>query len=203
MKLDFSATNFKAKVTGWRLSIENRAETLFPMVCDTARGIAGVTAAASDLAQLEHHDPQILARANLASDEDSEDLEHEKDDASDRHDLDDNRADNRVDDGNNNEDHNNGGNDLYGPDNELEANEGNNLDDGHVTVNNGDDLDFYDDEEEEHMTVSSTNGGDNGDLNSLKEQNFIDDSSDLTDNGSNSDDVIQVVPAPCAGSCRT
>ena len=36
VKLDFSATNFKANVTGWHLSIEKKVDTLFPTVCDRA-----------------------------------------------------------------------------------------------------------------------------------------------------------------------
>lgn len=76
MKLDFSATNFKSKVMGWRLSIENKANTLFPTVCDTARHIVGI-AAATDLTQSEHQDPQIAARANIASESEGSD---EKDD---------------------------------------------------------------------------------------------------------------------------
>ena len=39
VKLDFSATNFKAKVTGWCLSIEKKTKTLFPAVCNTAHGM--------------------------------------------------------------------------------------------------------------------------------------------------------------------
>lgn len=73
VKLDFSATNFKANVTGWRLSIEKKIDTLFPAVCDRARSIAGVAAASAATADSsEYQDPQILARANLAS-EDEED----------------------------------------------------------------------------------------------------------------------------------
>lgn len=71
VKLDFSATNFKATFTGWRLSIEKKADTLFPAVCDCARGIAGVAAAAATADIPEYQDPQILARANLASEEDT------------------------------------------------------------------------------------------------------------------------------------
>ena len=83
VKLDFSATNFKAKVTGWWLSIEKKADTLFPAVCDSARSIAGIAAASLatvNSTQSEYQDPQILARANLAS-EDEEDTaaEHEVD----------------------------------------------------------------------------------------------------------------------------
>ena len=79
MKLDFSAMNFKAKVMGWHLSIEKKADTLFPTVCNIACGIIGITAATVDLTQLEHQDPQILARANLASEDEDTVLEHEKD----------------------------------------------------------------------------------------------------------------------------
>jgi hypothetical protein len=73
VKLDFSATNFKAKVTGWRLSIEKKADTLFPTVCDTARRIAGIVAASVVSTELEHQDPQILARVNLPSEDEEED----------------------------------------------------------------------------------------------------------------------------------
>jgi hypothetical protein len=70
VKLDFSATNFKANVTGWRLSIEKKVDTLFPAVCDRARGIAGIAAASAATADSsEYQDPQILARANLESEE--------------------------------------------------------------------------------------------------------------------------------------
>jgi hypothetical protein len=121
VKLDFSATNFKAKVTGWRLSIEKKADTLFPTVCDTARRIAGIVAASVVSTELEHQDPQILARANLASEDEEEDEKdniqatdiHKNSDSSiDRDHSDNNRDDNGVDDGNDSgvdEDHNNGG----------------------------------------------------------------------------------------------
>lgn len=142
VKLDFSATNFKAKVVGWRLSIEKKTDTLFPAVCDCARGIAGIAAATA--AQSEYHDPQILARANLASeDEEDSSAEHEKDntgtqatnihentgtdgsiheDHHDEHhdnggDADDHHDSNGVDDGNNSvvdEEHNSGGHDNEG-----------------------------------------------------------------------------------------
>jgi hypothetical protein len=79
VKLDFSTTNFKAKVMGWRLSIENKANTLFPTVCDTARHIAGI-AAATDLTQSEHQDPQIAARANIVSESEDIAAEDENDD---------------------------------------------------------------------------------------------------------------------------
>lgn len=74
VKLDFSATNFKANVTGWRLSIEKKVDTLFPAVCDRARGIAGVAAASAATADSsEYQDPQILARANLESEDEDTD----------------------------------------------------------------------------------------------------------------------------------
>lgn len=109
MKLDFSATNFKAKVTGWRLSVEKKANTLFPTVCDTARNIAGVIAATADSTRSEHLDPQILARANLAS-EDEEDTaaEHEKDDTQV---VDEDHRD-RFDEHHDDRGNNNGGDDL-------------------------------------------------------------------------------------------
>jgi len=130
VKLDFSATNFKSKVTGWRISIENKFDTLFPAVCDTARGFAGI-AAAVDSTQLEHHDPQILARANLASDDEEDEkdniqaIDEDHGDKFDEHH--DNGGDNDhrdnnlngVDDGNNSGvdgDHNDGGDDLDGHD---------------------------------------------------------------------------------------
>jgi hypothetical protein len=116
VKLDFSATNFKAKVTGWRLSIEKKANTLFPAVSDCARGIAGVAAASfATSTQSEYQDPQILARANLAS-EDEEDTaaEHEMDVVDERHDN--GLGGDGADDGNNSgvdEDHNNWGDDGH------------------------------------------------------------------------------------------
>ena len=74
VKLDFSATNFKANVTRWRLSIEKKIDTLFPAACDRARSIAGIAAASAATADSEYQDPQILTRANLASeDEDASD----------------------------------------------------------------------------------------------------------------------------------
>jgi hypothetical protein len=185
VKLDFSATNFKAKVTGWLLSIENKADTLFPTVCDTARGIVGIIAAATaDVTQLEHQDPQILARANLASeDEDSADtqaIDQDHGDKSDEH------HDNGVDDGNNSgidedhnngvdEDHNNGGDDSYGHDN------GGDGSDGHEGDNR------IGSEEDED---SSSNDGDNYD----NDHN----GSDLTEISSSSDvsKIVEDVPAP-------
>jgi len=122
VKLDFSATNFKAKVTGWRLSVEKKADTLFPTVCDTARRIAGIVAASVVSTELEHQDPQILARANLPSEDEEEDEKDNiqvtdihnlknSDSSIDRDRSDNNRDDNGVDDGNDSgvdEDHNNG-----------------------------------------------------------------------------------------------
>jgi len=81
VKLDFSATNFSATVTGWRLSIEKKLDALFPSVCVSARGIARI-APASDAIPSQSEDPQILARANLPSEDEedtSESAEHEKD----------------------------------------------------------------------------------------------------------------------------
>lgn len=72
MKLDFSATNFKASVTGWRLAIDKKFDILFPAVCVSARGIIGVVAATS--AAMVPQDLQILSRANLPS-EDEEDTQ--------------------------------------------------------------------------------------------------------------------------------
>lgn len=86
VKLDFSTTNFKAKVTGWRLSIEKKANTLFPAVCDCARGIAGISAASAATVDSEYQDPQILARANLESE--NEEDEHHGDSGVDKEDHD-------------------------------------------------------------------------------------------------------------------
>ena len=79
MKLKFSTTNFKAKVTELCLSIENKTDTLFPTVLNTACGIAGIAAATADLTQLELQDPQILARANPASNDEDSTEEYEED----------------------------------------------------------------------------------------------------------------------------
>ena len=118
VKLDFSATNFKAKVIGWHLAIEKKAGTLFPTVCDTARGIARITTAKEDLAQSEHQDPQIVARANIASEDDDSGAEHDNDKTQDHgEEFDkccnnggDNTDDDGIDDGNGNGlgDHNSG-----------------------------------------------------------------------------------------------
>ena len=75
VKFDFSSTNYKLKVTGWRLSIEKKADALFPAVCDRARATAGVDAAT---AQLEYQDPEVLARANLESESESEGENHDE-----------------------------------------------------------------------------------------------------------------------------
>ena len=70
MKLNFSATNFKASVTRWRLVIDKKFDILFPAVCVSARGIIGVVAATSTV--MVPQDLQILSQANLPS-EDEED----------------------------------------------------------------------------------------------------------------------------------
>ena len=137
VKLNFSATNFKAKVTRWRLSIENKTNTLFPTVCDTAHGIAGIAAATADSTQLEHQDPQILAQANLASDDEDSAEEHEEDNTQaideDHDDKFNKHHDNGVDNGNNSvvdEEHNSGGDNLVGHDNEGDDLVGHNNEEG-------------------------------------------------------------------------
>ena len=65
MKLDFSATNFKASVTRWRLAIDKKFDILFPAVCVSAHGIIGVVAATSTA--MVPQDLQILSQANLPS----------------------------------------------------------------------------------------------------------------------------------------
>jgi hypothetical protein len=181
VKLDFSATNFKAKVTGWRLSVEKKADTLFPAVCDCARSIAGIDAASVatvDSTQSEYQDPQILARANLAS-EDEEDTaaEHEKDE---RHDNglrgDDDGNNSGVDDGDH---HDNGG------------------DDGH---DNGGD----------NGVGSGEDGGNGGGTNENEEADDENEAepegSDLTEIGSSSEleatgsETVEFVRVPASGS---
>ena len=49
-----------------------KADALFPMICDCAHGIAGISAATATTADSEYQDPQILSQANLES-EDEED----------------------------------------------------------------------------------------------------------------------------------
>lgn len=195
VKLDFSATNFKSKVTGWRLSIENKADTLFPTICDTARGIAGIPAATAD--QLEHQDPQILARANLASEDEDSSAEHEKENtqAIEEHaDIFDEHRDNggdRHSNGNNSgvdEDRNNGGDDLDGHDNG-----GDDLD-GHD--NGGDDSDGRDKEGDNKITSDDGDNYDNDLNDEIEEEHYAEDS-DLTDIGSNSASIVEVVHAPC------
>ena len=204
MKLDFSSTNYKSKVTGWRISIENKADTLFPAVCDTARGIAGI-AAAVDLTQLEHHDPQILARANLASDDEDRAVD-EKDNIQaideDHGDKFDEHHDNGVDDGNNSgvdEDHNDGDDDSNGHDNEGDNSNGydNEVDKG---IGSGEDVD------NRKASLSyrgpNSNNGDN-DNDETEEKNYVDGAhgSDLTDISSSSDiNIVEVAPA--SGSRR-
>ena len=211
VKLDFSTTNFKAKVTGWRLSIENKVDALFPTVCDTARGIAGIDAAAVGVTQLEHQDPQILARANLVSeDEDSAaDLgsEHEKnntqandEDLGDKFDEhcdnggDNNYHDNNgVDDGSSDvdEDHtgNNGGGDSDGHDNEGDNSDGHN--------NEGNNrVDSEEDENNSGPNGKDSDGGDydNDHNDETEEENYSWDS-DLTEIGSSSE-IVEIVSAP-------
>jgi hypothetical protein len=151
VKLDFSATNFKAKVTGWRLSIEKKADTLFPAVSDRARSIAGISAASHGFVDSTHQDPQILARANLASEDEedtaAEDVVDERHDNRLRgashdndHDSDDghdNRGDNRVE---SEEDGNGGGV------NEIEEADDENSDDN--TSTNDEDHDETEEEPE-------------------------------------------------------
>jgi hypothetical protein len=209
VKLDFSATNFKSKVTGWRLSIENKVDTLFPAVCDTARGIAGI-AAAVDLTQMEYHDPQILARANLAS-EDEDSAEDEKDnlqaideDHGDKFDEhhdnggdNDHPDNNGVDDGNNNEDHNDGGDDgNNNEDHNDGGDDGNNNEDHN---NEGDGLNGRDNEgigseEDEDSSYASLYCKPNGDDNDETEEGA--EGSDLTEISSSSDvSIVKVAPA--------
>lgn len=199
VKLDFSSTNFKAKVTGWRLSIENKADTLFPTICDTARGIAGIAAASADPTPLEHQDPQIMDRANLASEDEDSAAEHE-DDTEAQAKSDNGRADfNGTDDGNGNgvdednggDDEDNGGNDGNGSgvngDNRGDNGNGSGVDeDEGGDDNNEAGLSYY----------SGPNGcGDGGhDGNDYKgeneEENDIADS-DLTDVSSSQEDIRQ------------
>jgi hypothetical protein len=193
VKLDFSATNFKANVTGWRLSIEKKVDTLFPAVCDRARGIAGVAAASAATADSsEYQDPQILARANLESEEEDTDggigYTHE-----DTH-----RAHSGIDedqfDGSEHHDNGLGVDDHHdnGVDDDREINED---DDGHHDSDNrgdneigGKDLDDEDNGSNSKASLSDGNDGVNGD----GEFEEIDDGdktegSVLTDIGSSSD----------------
>ena len=129
--------NFKAKFTGWWLSIENKAN-IFPVVCNTAHGITDITTATTDITHLEYQDPQILAWANLVSEDEDNGDKFDK-----HHDNDDN---NGVDeDGDvNSYGHDNGGNNL-----DYHGNEENNPDshnsDGHS--NEGD----YDNNDEDEI----------------------------------------------------
>ena len=205
VKLDFSATNFKAKVTGWRLSIEKKADTLFPTVCDIARGIAGITAATVDLTRLEHQDPQILARANLASEDEDTVSEHEKDNTQttnihkntdngiDEDIQDDHRDNNGVDNGNNSgvdEDHNNRGDDLDGHDKKGDNSDGHDKCDKRV--------DSEEDEDNSQAIYSSNDGDfyDNDHDDENEEENYAEpEGSDLTEIGLSSD-VGKVVLTP-------
>jgi len=176
VKLDFSATNFKSKVTGWRISIGNKVNTLFPAVCDTARGIAGI-AAAADLTQQEHHDPQILTRANLASD-DEESAVDEKDNIQ------------AID-----EDHGD----------KFDEHDNNGVDEDHD--DRGDKgIGSEDDEDNSKASLSyrGPNGNnDNDDNDETEEKNYVEgaEGSDLTEIGSSSD-VSIVEVAPASGSRR-
>jgi hypothetical protein len=202
VKLDFSATNFKAKVTGWRLSIEKKADTLFPSVCETARGITGIVAAAVVSTQLEYQDPQILARANLPSEDEDEHEDNTQptgihtgkniidQDHSDEHHRDNNGVDD-DDDGNasgDDEDHNNGvddGNDSGVDDHNNGVDDGNasGVDEDHN--NGGGDSDGHDEEDED---IGSVPNGSN--------DHIIEEGSDLTEIGSSSDVTGSKVPAP-------
>jgi len=76
VKLDFSSTNYKAKVIRWHPPIKKKANTLFPVVCNCACMITSVAAAtAMDSTQSEYQDPEILAQANLESKSKSKDKE--------------------------------------------------------------------------------------------------------------------------------
>ena len=196
MKLDFSSTNFKAKVTGWRLSIENKADTLFPAVCDTARGIAGITAATAtaDLTQLEHQDPQILARANLASEDEDSAAEHDEDNTQaideDHDDKFNEHRDNGVDDG---QEHNNGGDDLDGHDNEGDDSGGDgNEGDNRIGSKEGED------NSKESLSYCGPNDSNDGDNDETEEDSA--EASDLTEIGSSSD--VEVIPQAARGSGR-
>ena len=203
MKLDFSATNFKAKVTGWRLSIESKVNTLFPSVCDTARGIAGIAAATVDLTQLEHNDPQILARANLASeDEDSDETEQKEniqatidEDHADK--FDEHRDNDHRDNSNISGVDEDGGDDLCDHGDEREDSDGRNL-------NNKGDNGIGEDEDSSKAGYSgdSSDNCDNHDHNDeSEEENYAPaGGSDLTEIASSSESdigkIIEVVPAP-------
>ena len=103
---------------------------------------ASIAAATADIAELEHHDPQILARANLASDGEDSAADHET--------RKDNNGVDGVDDGNS------GGVDdldLY-----LHDNDGGHLDD---YDNKGDNR--INIEEDEGFAGLSNGGDDSGD----------------------------------------
>ena len=194
VKLDFSATNFKAKVTGWRLSIEKKADTLFPTVCDTACRIAGIIAASVVSTELEHQDPQILARANLPSEDEEEDdntqatdIHKNSDNSIDRDDSDNNHDDNGVDDGNGrgvddgngrgvDEDHNSG----------LGGDDGN---DSGVDEDGGDDLDTsgHDNEGDRVDILPRAISSGNEDISGPSDDEAASEVSDLTEIGSSSD----------------
>jgi hypothetical protein len=219
VKLDFSATNFKSKVTGWRISIENKVNTLFPAVCDTARGIAGI-AAAVDSTQQEHHDPQILARANLVSDdEDSavdkkDNIQAIDEDHGDKFDDNNNcRVDEDHNDGGDNSDgHDNEGDDSNGHDNKGDKGIGSEDDEDNSKANlsyrgpngNNDNDDIDETDEENYVNNGDNdNGGNENDNDETEEKNYAEsaEGSDLTEIGSSSDISI-VEDAPASGSRR-
>jgi hypothetical protein len=176
VKLDFSATNFKTKVTGWRLSIEKKADTLFPTVCDTARRIAGIIAASVISTELAHQDPQILARANLPSEDEEED-EKDNTQATDIHKNSDNGID-RDDSSDNNRDDNG----VDGS-NDREVDGGN---DSGVDEDEGDSLDASGHDNGDMIDISSGNEEDE-DISGLSDDEAASEVSDLTEIGSSSD----------------
>ena len=108
------------------LDRKKKKKTLFPAVCNTPHGIAGVVAATVDSTQLDYEDPQILAQANLASEDKDSAAEHEKDktQVTERH----NNAnhDSKVDDTGSNSGVDEDDDDNSG----VDENDGNHLDNG-------------------------------------------------------------------------
>ena len=139
---------------------------------------ASIAAATADIAELEHHDPQILARANLASDGEDSAADHET--------RKDNNGVDGVDDGNS------GGVDdldLY-----LHDNDGGHLDD---YDNKGDNrINIEEDEGFAGLSNGGDDSGDDGDHGGeVEEENHVESNSELTDIGSTSD-AVKVVSAP-------
>ena len=183
VKLDFSATNFKGKVTGWHLSIEKKVDVLFPTVCEAARGIVAATTGS---AQLDHQDPQILARANLPSEDEDTAMEHEKDIIQA---IDEDHNNSRV-----HKHHRNGGDDLDGYDDgdELDSNDdGGDDSDGHDYRGDNSDGHYNKGDNmigtEEGPNSSGGGGGYYDDQNDETERNDSK-GSDLTKISSSSDD---------------